>query len=191
MSLTYDVRSNLTLLVDLLNTAPGIVDQGDTLATATGLTRFAEAHSFTGQLTASAFDVVAVAGLRDRFRVVLDQDPEAVVAAINDTFGEIRAFPRLVRHGEWDWHFHATGDSAPLGERIASDIVFLLADLIRFDDLTRLRECAAEDCSAAFVDLTRNRSKRFCDARGCANRLHAAAYRARQSEGARGSAAAE
>ena len=30
------------------------------------------------------------------------------------------------------------------------------------------------------VDLSRNRSKRYCDSRTCGNRLHVAAYRARQ-----------
>jgi predicted RNA-binding Zn ribbon-like protein len=31
-----------------------------------------------------------------------------------------------------------------------------------------------------FVDLSRNRSRRYCDSRTCGNRLHVAAYRARQ-----------
>jgi predicted RNA-binding Zn ribbon-like protein len=30
------------------------------------------------------------------------------------------------------------------------------------------------------VDLSRNRSKRYCDSRTCGNWLHVAAYRARQ-----------
>jgi predicted RNA-binding Zn ribbon-like protein len=30
------------------------------------------------------------------------------------------------------------------------------------------------------VDLSRNRSKRYCDSRTCGNRLHVAAYRERQ-----------
>jgi hypothetical protein len=31
------------------------------------------------------------------------------------------------------------------------------------------------------VDLSRNRSRRFCDVNGCANRAHVAAYRARRA----------
>jgi predicted RNA-binding Zn ribbon-like protein len=56
-------------------------------------------------------------------------------------------------------------------------------DVIRTDDFDRLRECAADDCSAVLVDLSRNRSKRYCDSRTCGNRLHVAAYRARQKTG--------
>lgn len=55
-----------------------------------------------------------------------------------------------------------------------------VADLVRGDDLTRLRRCAGDGCDAVLVDLTRNRSKRFCDTGNCANRAHVAAYRARQ-----------
>ncbi|MEO7071362.1 MAG: CGNR zinc finger domain-containing protein, partial [Nostocoides sp.] len=36
-----------------------------------------------------------------------------------------------------------------------------------------------EDCDDVFVDLSRNRSKRFCDAI-CGNRENVAAYRARR-----------
>ena len=46
----------------------------------------------------------------------------------------------------------------------------------------KIRRCEAEGCGAALVDLTKNRSRRFCDA-SCANRTHAAAYRARRQRG--------
>ena len=47
----------------------------------------------------------------------------------------------------------------------------------------RLAVCAAPDCEHVLVDLSRNRSKRYCDSRTCGNRLHVAAYRARQRTG--------
>ena len=56
-------------------------------------------------------------------------------------------------------------------------------DLVRADDLGRLRRCAAEDCDAVLVDLSRNRSRRFCDTGNCGNRAHVAAYRARRAAG--------
>ncbi|TDP91568.1 putative stress-induced transcription regulator [Leucobacter luti] len=183
MSLAYDVRANLLLLVDLLNSAPHVTGPDDGLASVEQLTEFVTQHGFTGPLGATPHDVAVAAGLRERFTVALANDVEPVVAAINLTFSEIRAFPRLASHGDWGWHMHATADSAPLGERMASDLVFALTDLIRFGDLPRLRSCAAEDCTAALADLTRNQSKRFCDARNCANRTHIAAYRARRNRG--------
>jgi len=52
--------------------------------------------------------------------------------------------------------------------------------MIRSGELDRLRICAAADCDAVLVDLTRNRSRIYCDTGNCGNRQHVAAYRARQ-----------
>jgi predicted RNA-binding Zn ribbon-like protein len=59
-----------------------------------------------------------------------------------------------------------------------------LADVIRGHELDRLRSCAAEDCDGVVLDLSRNRSKRFCDMGNCANRTHVKAYRARKARSA-------
>lgn len=168
------------MLIDLLNTAPGVSGPADGLATPEALEHFVAAHDFTGPLDATVLDVAAAAVLRERFRCVVANDVEAVVEAVNLTFREVRAFPQLVRHGDWGWHLHATGSAAPLSERMASDIALVLTDLVRSGDLGRLRSCAAPDCAAALVDLTKNGSKRFCDVRNCANRTSVAAYRARR-----------
>ena len=53
-------------------------------------------------------------------------------------------------------------------------------DVIRADETDRLRECGAEDCDGVLLDLSRNRSKRFCSQR-CANRTNMTAYRRRQA----------
>lgn len=169
------------MLVDLLNTAPGISSADDLLATSQQLSRFVADHDFSGPIDATPVDVAVAVMLRDRFRIVLGDDLEAVVRAVNDTFEEIRVQPRLVQHEGWEWHLHAAGDRSPLGERMAADIALVLTELVRSGDLSRLRTCAADDCAAALADLTRNHSKRFCDVRNCANRTHLAASRARRS----------
>ena len=48
------------------------------------------------------------------------------------------------------------------------------------NDLARLRLCAADDCTDVLVDLSRNKSKRYCDTGNCGNRTNVAAYRARK-----------
>jgi len=55
-----------------------------------------------------------------------------------------------------------------------------MVDVIRTDTLDRLRLCDREDCDNVLVDLTKNQSRKFCDTT-CANRAHAAAYRARKA----------
>lgn len=182
MLLTYDVRANLQMLVDLLNTAPGVSSANDLLASPSQLSGFVTDHDFSGPVEATPVDVGVAVVLRERFRVVLGDDVASVVEAVNVTFEEIRVRPRLVQHDNWGWHLHAAGDNSPLGERMAADIALVLTDLIRSGDLSRLRTCAATDCTATLADFTRNHSKRFCDVRNCANRTHLAASRARRPQ---------
>jgi predicted RNA-binding Zn ribbon-like protein len=54
------------------------------------------------------------------------------------------------------------------------------ADVIRSGQLDRLRRCAAAQCDDVLVDLSKNRSRRFCSI-ACANRTNVAAYRTRRA----------
>ena len=55
-----------------------------------------------------------------------------------------------------------------------------LAFVLVAGERQRLATCDAPGCERVLVDLSRNRSRRYCDSRTCGNRLHVAAYRARQ-----------
>ena len=55
-----------------------------------------------------------------------------------------------------------------------------LVDVIRADEIERLKVCAGDDCEDVLVDLWKNRSRKFCDG-GCGNRANVAAYRARKA----------
>ena len=89
--------------------------------------------------------------------------------------------PQLMKHDGWDWHLHATTPEAPLADRMSTEAAMALVDVIRSKEMDRMLVCAAEDCDAVVLDLSRNRSKRYCDTGNCANRAHVAAYRARQA----------
>ncbi|MEU6696326.1 CGNR zinc finger domain-containing protein [Pseudonocardia sp. NPDC046786] len=108
-------------------------------------------------------------------------DRDRTVELVNAILAETDARPRLARHDGWDWHLHVTPRDAPLADRMGAEIAMSVVELVRGDDLSRLRRCAGEDCDAVLVDLSRNRSKRFCDTGNCANRAHVAAYRARRA----------
>ena len=64
-----------------------------------------------------------------------------------------------------------------------TQVAMALADLVRLQELDRLRLCEADDCRAVLVDLSRNHSRRYCDTGNCGNRQHVAAYRARRRSG--------
>ena len=72
------------------------------------------------------------------------------------------ALPQLVRHGEWAYHLHATPPQAPLADRMAVEAAMAFVDVVRQGELDRLRVCEAADCDDVLVDLSKNRSRRFC-----------------------------
>ena len=121
--------------------------------------------------------------LRPRLRRIWTSDRDEVVTIINGLLREANAVPQLVRHDDWDYHLHATPPNAPLATRMAVEAAMALTDVVRADELSRLRICDYPGCGNVVVDLSKNRSKRYCDA-GCGNRAAVAAYRARRSESA-------
>ena len=70
--------------------------------------------------------------------------------------------------------------TAPLADRMAAHFAMGLAWLVVAGEAGRIRSCESPTCREVFVDLSRNRSRRYCDSRTCGNRLHVAAYRARK-----------
>ncbi|MDQ1465240.1 MAG: hypothetical protein QOC73_2181, partial [Actinomycetota bacterium] len=105
---------------------------------------------------------------------------EQLVNVVNELLREAAALPQLVRHDAWDYHLHATPPDAPLATRMAVEAAMAFVDVIRSKEATRLRICEYPGCGNVVVDLSKNRSKRFCEA-GCGNRAAVAAYRARRS----------
>ena len=85
-----------------------------------------------------------------------------------------------VSHNGYDWHIHYFAPGASLADHLAVDGGMALAHVVAAEEVERLRVCEAPDCEAVLLDLSRNRSKRYCDARTCGNRLNVAAYRERK-----------
>ncbi len=178
MQFTHDTEVALQLATALVNTA---VD-GEQLVDAAALSGFVREQQVSGSIDISDDDLQAVRRLRADVAAVWDAAGEdEVVEIVNRLFAAASASPRLAKHDEWDWHLHLTTPEAPLVDRLGTEAAMGLADLVRAKDLDRLKRCAARDCSAALVDLSRNRSRRFCDVGNCANRMHVAAYRARKA----------
>jgi predicted RNA-binding Zn ribbon-like protein len=61
---------------------------------------------------------------------------------------------------------------------MAVEAAMAMIDVIRTDEMSRLDVCADADCQGLVLDLSRNRSRRFCSTT-CGNRAAVAAYRAR------------
>jgi predicted RNA-binding Zn ribbon-like protein len=173
-----DTQIALRTVVNLINTA---ANGRETLATLADLDRFIEAERFSGSRTRGTAELASVHELRSRLAELWTADEDAAVATVNMLLREANALPQLIKHDGWDWHLHATTLEAPLADRMSTEAAMALVDVIRSKEMDRLLICEAKDCDAVLLDLSRNRSKRYCDTGNCANRAHVAAYRARQA----------
>jgi predicted RNA-binding Zn ribbon-like protein len=151
----------------------------DTLTTVADLDEFWDANGYTGRHDRTASELDAVRALRPRLRELLTAERDDAVGLVNAMLGEARAVPRLVRHGDQDWHIHATEQDEPFDRRILVETAMAMIDVIRADEMSRLAVCADHTCDGVVLDLSRNRSRRFCSTT-CGNRNAVAAYRARQ-----------
>jgi predicted RNA-binding Zn ribbon-like protein len=176
---SQDTLTTLLALAPLVNSelgGPDVLESTETLRS------FLDEHGWTGRRDGDEAELEAMRALRTRISALwaLLDNEEALVAEINSLLATTRANPWLTRHSEAPyWHLHFNQPDDPLAERIGAEIAMAFAEIIRSDEISRLKQCAAPDCSAVLVDLSRNRSRMFCDIGNCGNRMHVAAYRAR------------
>ena len=179
MNFTRDTADALQYAAVLVNTRPTSV-HGEGLSSVAELADQLLAWDWTGNLPRTEDELETVRRVRTRLREYWDADLEQAVAITNDLLRDGDARPRLVNHEPLGWHVHATESDAPLATRLAVDTAMAMIDVIRADELDRLKVCAAEACDDVLVDLSRNRSRKFCDGT-CGNNANVAAYRARRA----------
>ncbi|WP_062516658.1 CGNR zinc finger domain-containing protein [Demequina gelatinilytica] len=152
----------------------------DTLTSLDELVEFFDRFGYTGRRPTSD-DLEPVRAIRTPLRHLFLASRDDAVPQINAILAEQHALPQLVRHGEVDWHIHATSDDQPLHVRILVETAMAMIDVIRSHELQRFSRCAMDDCEGVVLDLSRNRSRKYCTVT-CTNRAAQAAFRARQSE---------
>lgn len=185
MHFAHDTDVALVSASALVNTMAGSApgdDDVDRLTTPEELDVFVARWAWTGVRAVGqrrAEELEEVRALRPRLREIWFLGKDDAVDAVNALLREGHALPQLVRHDSWEYHLHATSADAPLATRMAVEAGMAMVDVIRTGGLDRLQECDAVDCDDVFVDLSKNRSRRFCDG-GCGNRANVAAYRARR-----------
>jgi predicted RNA-binding Zn ribbon-like protein len=183
VDLGHDTQHALATVVDLVNTrASG--NRPDRLADLADLMAFVARREVSEVGSLGESDLAAVRRLRDRLHaIVLAGDEAEAIRLVNALVADGRTTPRLTDHDGWPLHMHYHAPGARLAEHLAADCGMAVAFVIAAGERARLAVCAAPDCDQVLVDLSRNRSKRYCDSRTCGNRLHVAAYRARQKTG--------
>jgi predicted RNA-binding Zn ribbon-like protein len=110
------------------------------------------------------------AGVLKRARAVLRASPLVV------ELGHEAQPPRLV----------ATGDPGPVG-RAVTVVAAAYLSVRTGSDWARVKVCAAPDCRWAFLDTSRNGTRRWCDMSDCGNRAKNRTWRERRRTSAQSS----
>ncbi|MBR7743699.1 CGNR zinc finger domain-containing protein [Phycicoccus sp. BSK3Z-2] len=181
MVFTHDTDLVLRHTAVLCNTAPGHGASGEEdLPDLPAVLDWMEEWGWTGGVPDEESDIAHLHRVRDRMRAVWVAPLEEQVAEVNALLAEGGALPRLVEHDDQGWHVHATDDDAPFADRVAVEVAMAMVDVIRLGERDRLQVCSADDCDDVYVDLSRNRSRKFCDGT-CGTKANVAAYRARKA----------
>ena len=178
MVFTHDTETSLQAAVALANSEL----PPDTLTSVEDLDAWYTEFSYTGRHERDKAELDALRALRPVLRELLTSDRDRAAELVNAMLAQAKALPQLVRHEPFDWHLHAVARDAPLASRVIVETAMAMVDVIRNDELSRLGVCADDDCEGIVLDLSRNRSRRFCST-ACGNRNAVAAYRARQAAG--------
>jgi predicted RNA-binding Zn ribbon-like protein len=177
-----DLLEAVTACAELINT--GRSKAGEELLGVADVQAFGDRYAFHGQ-AAQQPDVARLRQHRARLDEAVSRceagDDGGAAAALNALLAETGAVPQIVAHDGRGPHIHVSRPTAPLADRIAAHLAMGLAELVVAGESGRVRSCTSPACRDVFVDLSRNRSRRYCDSRTCGNRLHVAAYRARKA----------
>lgn len=175
MIFTDDTEDALRAAVWLVNSA----EDPDTLSTLADEEVLLAEYPYSGRVDRDAAELDSLRALRPRLRTMLLAPRDEMAEHVNSALAESSLTPQLRRHDGLDWHLHAVADDRPLAERVLIETAMALIDVIRADEGSRISVCADAGCQALALDLSRNRSKRYCSTT-CANRNAVAAYRARR-----------
>lgn len=114
------------------------------------------------------------------FRLFARSPGEADLALVTEAAGKAAAARRLAAVPEgyaFEW------PETDRLDRPLWPLALSAADLLTSEDRERVKECAADNCNWLFLDMSRNRSRRWCDMAVCGNRAKARRFSERQRRG--------
>jgi predicted RNA-binding Zn ribbon-like protein len=176
-----DQLEAMTGCAELINS--GRSSSGDLLPDLAAVQSFADRYAFVG-VPAEPADLA----LLGSHRACLDQiaracetgEIDSAIDWLNALLARTGASPQIAAHHGRGPHIHVSRPDSPLANRMAAHFAMGLAWLVVAGQASRIRTCESPACDEVFVDMSRNRSRRYCDSKTCGNRLHVAAYRARK-----------
>ncbi len=129
-----------------------------------------------------AADVARLAAYAPQLRAVFEHlaadEQDGAVGAANALLAQLRPFPVLERRRDEPWHLYHRSTAGDEGSDWAARLTLGLAAALGSRFASRLGVCSAPACDRAYVDVSRNGTRRFCST-ACQNRVKTAAHRAR------------
>lgn len=178
-----DLASYAELAVRLVNTLDPGRPAEDRLADLAALRELLYDRPHMGDI-ATRQDLEGLRLLREELREVFlrasHHDTEGAVRLLNGLLVRFPVQPQITGHGGRPWHLHLT-ESGTVADKYAAGCVMGLAVLVTELGVDRLGLCQAAPCGLVYLDVSSNRSRRYCSER-CASRANVAAYRARRRE---------
>jgi predicted RNA-binding Zn ribbon-like protein len=176
-----DQLEAVTGCAELINS--GRSSDGELLTDVSAVQAFADRYAFQGS-PAVPGDVTRLRAYRARLDEIAVAcargNVQEAIEKLNALLARTGASPQIAVHDGRGPHLHVSRADSPLADRMAAHFAMGLAWLVVAGQAGRVRSCESPTCNDVFVDLSRNRSRRYCDSRTCGNRLHVAAYRARK-----------
>lgn len=177
------------LAVRLANTAgsgpvpaPSTDHNGDRLSSLDGLREMLTEQPRWRRL-ATESDLPPLRQLRTEvvtiFRDAIEGEEAAAVKRLNALLATARIMPQVSGHDGEDWHLHLAEGAETAAEGYTAASVLGLAFYVAEHGLSRFGSCRSRPCRNVFIDVSTNRSRRYCSDR-CATRANVAAYRARK-----------
>jgi predicted RNA-binding Zn ribbon-like protein len=179
-----DLTVYAELAVRLVNSADNGEGRADGLSNADAFRALvADCAHLHGQITHN--DVAALRQLRDELTAIFmasaEGDEQAAVERLNALLIRHPVQPVISGHDNQPWHLHLS-DGSSVADRYAAGAVIGLATIVTRLGANRLGVCTLASCHGVFIDVSANRSRRYCSD-NCAGRANVTAFRGRRESG--------
>ncbi|MDY7106260.1 MAG: CGNR zinc finger domain-containing protein [Actinomycetota bacterium] len=170
-----DVLTELGMVERLLNT---VDHEGgpDSLVRPSDLAEWLRAQGlYDGEARVSRTDLTRAVTLREAVRGAVGQPDDEAAAALVEA---CQPFP--LAFGDPATSALVLTPSGAAAQAALGSIVVTIARSHVLGAWDRLKLCPGPSCGWAFVDRSRNRSRRWCEMRSCGNHAKVRAYRAKR-----------
>ena len=167
----------LDTAIDLANSLD-VVSGEEYLTTADAVEGWLQERGIETPRPPTERDVAGLRHLRAQVRIVMEGSEEDAEEALDRIVADASVMPRVTfSKGEWRLS-HASGTDG-LVDGVAAIAVTGLTAALCESGRERFGVCSKEGCRDVYLDISKNRSRRYCSD-SCSNRANVAAFRARQ-----------